>query len=82
VEGRVLATILLWLDPNRAAQAEKLAEEIGTDRLILQKHYPSDVKAGQRLGCWLLERMRQSKRFRKDFAAAQRELKACVEQAD
>lgn len=81
-EGMVLATVLLWLDPKCAAQAEALGEEIGTNRLILQKHYPSDVKAGQRLGCWLVQRMRQSQRFCKDFAAAQRELKPYVDQPD
>ena len=73
-EGVVLTTILEWLDPKCEAQVGALNEEIGRNRVLLQRHYPSDVQAGRHLGAWVVDQLHQSKQFSDDVAAAQREL--------
>jgi len=80
-EGSVLAGLLKSLDPKHAAEADKLEQEICRNRLILKKHYPTDLQAGNRLGAWLLKDMAPSEAFKRDFAAASRELKPSLEKS-
>ena len=78
-EGSVLAGLLKTLDPKHAAAADKLEQEICRNRLILKKHYPTDLQAGNRLGAWLLQEMAPSGSFKRDFADAAQELKPSLE---
>jgi acid phosphatase (class A) len=73
-EGAVLAAILLQLDPQCQPALDTLTKDIGRNRLILQKHYPSDVKAGQALGTWLADKIQQSEKFRNELEVARQEL--------
>jgi acid phosphatase (class A) len=70
----VLAAILFQLDPTCQPALDTLTKDIGRNRLILQKHYPSDVKAGQVLGAWLANQIRRSENFCTEFEAAEKEL--------
>ncbi len=74
MEGEVISGILNTLDATHTNEVVKLGKEIGENRLILQRHFPSDIQAGRTLGDWLLKKMAESKAFQSDLAAAQREI--------
>ena len=74
-EAAVLGGLLAALDPQHAKLADEMRTELAQNRLILKKHYPTDLEAGDRLGKWLLTKMSQSRAFKRDFAAAAEELK-------
>ncbi len=48
--GRMYARVLSFLHPERAILLMKRGNEIGENRMIGGVHYPSDVRAGQKLG--------------------------------
>jgi len=75
MEATVLCGILKMLQPDRAAELDKHCEEIGYHRLILRKHFPSDLVAGHRVGKCILKQMIQSPAFKVDFANALQELR-------
>jgi membrane-associated phospholipid phosphatase len=73
-EASVLGGVLVELSTQHRAQIEKMAKGIEQNRLILKKHYPTDLEAGDKLGSWLLVQFWKSKSFRRDFAASRQEL--------
>jgi acid phosphatase (class A) len=65
--------------PERRDALFALGWEYGDARVISGVHYPSDVEAGRILGTMLVGVMQEDRRFRADFAAARRELRAVLQ---
>src|SRR5690606_30392641 len=76
--GAMMAILLAQMVPERHEALFALGWELGEDRVISGVHFPSDVEAGRILGTVLVGVMAQDARFRADFAAAQRELRAVL----
>lgn len=72
VYGEALAA----LDPAHAAEARRIAHELGLSRLVCAMHYPSDVAAGETLGRSVFAAAAQAPGFDQDLAAARVELAA------
>ena len=81
-EGLVLAEVLKQLDPLHGDQAEQCGREIGRNRLVLNRHYPSDVEAGRQVGAWVLKQISRSGKYQRDFHAAQEELRPHFNRSD
>ncbi|MGH7028598.1 phosphatase PAP2 family protein [Brevundimonas sp.] len=64
------------LEPQRAAEARRIAHEMGLSRLVCGMHYPSDVAAGETLGKAVYEAASAAPGFDLDLAAARAELAA------
>lgn len=50
VLGTLFAQILVQFRPDRAEAIRDRGRQLGSDRVMVGLHYPSDVEAGQRLG--------------------------------
>ncbi|MDB6122344.1 MAG: superfamily protein [Pedosphaera sp.] len=74
-EAEVLAEILIMFDQTHKSEIEKRAEAIRTHRMILNKHYPSDLQAGRRIGDYVVQQMTNNPAFKKDFTNALQELR-------
>lgn len=64
------------LEPQRAAEARRIAREMGLSRLVCGMHYPSDVAAGEVLGRAVFDAAAAMPGFGADLAAARTELAA------
>lgn len=64
------------LDPERAAEARRIAHEMGFSRLVCGMHYPSDVAAGETLGKAVFDAAATRPSFDADLTAARAELAA------
>lgn len=76
--GAMMAILLAQMVPERHEALFALGWEMGEDRVVSGVHFPSDVEAGRVLGTVLAGAMHQDARFRADFAAARRELRAAL----
>jgi len=76
--GAMMAILLAQMVPERRDALFALGWEYGEARVISGVHYPSDVEAGRILGTMLVGVMQEDRRFRADFAAARRELRAAL----
>ncbi len=76
--GLLMAELLAQIYPDRRAALIDRGRQIGWDRVILGMHYPTDVFAGQTLGHALTPKFLASERFKRDFAAAAKEMRATV----
>jgi len=77
--GAMMAILLAQMVPERRDALFALGWEYGDARVISGVHYPSDVEAGRILGTMLVGVMQEDRRFRADFAAARRELRAVLQ---
>ena len=64
------------LEPQRAAEARRIAHDIGLSRLVCGMHYPSDVAAGEVLGKAVFDTAAAMPGFNDDLAAARADLAA------
>jgi len=49
---------------------------IGWHRVQIGRHYPTDIYAGRVLGQAIVQQLKKSERFKKDFAEAKSEIAA------
>jgi acid phosphatase (class A) len=75
-ESMVLALVLADLFPDKHDAIITEARSIGWHRVEIARHYPTDIYAGRVLAQAIVEQMKQSPDYQRDFAAAQAELTA------
>ena len=74
----VLALLLSDLFPEQREAIVSRADEIGWHRMLLAKHYPTDIYAGRLLGRRIVQELKRNRRFRQDFRQVRFEIQACV----
>jgi acid phosphatase (class A) len=70
----VCALLLAELFPEHRASILEEGREIGWERVVLGKHYPSDIYAGRVLGQAIVGEMKANRAFRRDFDQARIEI--------
>ena len=75
----VCALLLADIFPEKAEAILSKGTEIGRRRVILAKHYPTDIVAGRVLGQRIVQEMRRNRQFRHDFREAKSELRSRAE---
>jgi acid phosphatase (class A) len=74
--GTVYSLVLAELFPDKREAIYTIGRQIGWDRVLLGKHFPTDIYAGRVLGRAIVREMRSSPAFLHDLAEAKAELKA------
>ncbi len=74
--GFSMAVVLSSLAPEKAQALLARADEYGHNRLVCEVHWRHDVQAGEAYGTALGQALLRNAAFRKDYDAAQAELKA------
>jgi acid phosphatase (class A) len=80
--GMAQALVLAELFPEKREAILEIGRKIGWDRVLIGKHFPTDVYAGRVLGQAIVREMMKSEAFQRDLAAAKaevREVKAAVQ---
>jgi acid phosphatase (class A) len=72
--GTVYAMVMAELFPAHKDAVLQIGRDIGWDRVIIGKHFPSDIHAGRVLGQAIVQQLLQSPAFRQDLAAAREEI--------
>jgi acid phosphatase (class A) len=72
--GTVFALLLAELFPDQRDAILSKGREIGLHRVVLGKHYPTDIYAGRVLAQAIVRQMRSSHAFRHDFNEAKAEI--------
>lgn len=75
-ESMVLALVLADLFPEKHDAIIAEARSIGWHRVEIARHYPTDIYAGRVLAQAIVEQMKESPDYQRDFAAAQAEMAA------
>jgi acid phosphatase (class A) len=75
-ESMVLALVLADLFPAHRDAIVAEARSIGWHRVMIARHYPTDIYAGRVLAKAIVRQMKASPDFQKDFAAARVEIRA------
>ena len=73
VRGTVYSMILAEIFPEKREQLLAFGRAIGWDRVLIGKHFPTDVYAGRVLGKAIVRELMSSRRFRHDLAKARKE---------
>jgi acid phosphatase (class A) len=73
-ESMVLALVLADLFPDRQDAIIGIARGIGWHRVMIARHYPTDIYAGRVLAQAIVRQMKKSDAFQTDFAAAKAEI--------
>lgn len=71
--GTVYSLLLAEIFPAHRDAILELGRDIGWDRVLIGKHYPSDVLAGRVLGQAIVRELRKSAQFERDLAHAKAE---------
>jgi acid phosphatase (class A) len=74
--GTVVSLLLADLFPEKREAILAFGRTIGWDRVILGKHYPTDIFAGRVLGQAIVRELKASPGFQRDFAEAKAEVQA------
>lgn len=72
--GTVYALILAELFPDKQEAILTVGRDLGWDRVLLGKHFPTDVQAGRVLGKAIVRELMASPSFQRDLAAAKAEI--------
>lgn len=72
--GTVYAMLLAEMYPEKREGILGMGRELGWDRVILGKHYLTDVRAGRVLGQAIVRNLMASKSFQEDLEAAKAEI--------
>ena len=80
--GTVQALMLAELFPEKRAAILDFGREIGWDRVLIGKHFPTDVVAGRVLGQAIMRELMASPEFQHDLAAAKEEIHQRTAQAE
>ncbi len=78
--GTVHALVLAELFPEKREAILAIGRNIGWDRVLIGKHFPTDVRAGRVLGQAIVREMLASPTFQHDLAAAKAEVQAAQSQ--
>lgn len=78
-ESMVLALVLADLFPDKQEAIIAQARSIGWHRVMIARHYPTDIYAGRVLAQAIVKQMEKSHAFQKDFAQAQAEIHAAAQ---
>ena len=76
--GTVHALLLAELFPENRDAILTIGRDIGWDRVLIGKHFPTDVQAGRVLGQAIVRELLASPVFQKDLAEAKEEVKAAA----
>jgi len=74
--GAVYAMLLAELFPEKREPILEIGRDIGWDRVLLGKHFPTDVYAGRVLGQAIVRELLSSPAFQHDLAEAKVEVQA------
>ena len=74
--GVVQSLVLAELFPEKRAAILEFGNQIGWDRVIIGKHFPTDVYAGRVLGQAIVREMKKNPAFQRDLAAAKAEVQS------
>jgi acid phosphatase (class A) len=74
--GTVYAMVLAELFPEKKDAILQIGRDIGWDRVLIGKHFPTDIYAGRVLGQAIVHELLASKNFQQDFSAAKEEIAA------
>lgn len=74
--GTVQSLLLAELFPDQQERILEFGRAIGWDRVVIGKHFPTDVYAGRVLGRAIVSELKKSPAFQRDFAAAKAEAQA------
>ena len=77
--GTVEALLLADLFPEQREAILASGRNIGWDRVVLGKHFPTDVCAGRVLGQAIVRELKANPAFQRDFAAVKAEVRATQE---
>jgi acid phosphatase (class A) len=75
-QGTVYALVLAEIFPEKKEAILALGRQIGWDRVLIAKHFPTDIAAGRVLGQAIVREMHSSIAFKIDLAAAKAEAQA------
>ena len=75
-EGTVLALVLADLFPDHKDAILAEGRSIGWHRVLIARHYPTDIHAGRMLAQAIVRELKASAAFRQDFAEAKAEIAA------
>jgi len=78
-ESMVLALVLADLFPDKHDAISAEARSIGWHRVMIARHYPTDIYAGRVLAQAIVRQMKKSDAFQHDFAATKAEIAAAVQ---
>ena len=74
--GTVQALLLAELFPEHKEAILEMSRELGWDRVLLGKHFPTDIYAGRVLGQALVRELLVSPAFQRDLVEAKTEVQA------
>ena len=74
--GTVEALLLAELFPDHKEAILAIGRNIGWDRVLIGKHFPTDIYAGRVLGQAIVHEVQSSPAFQHDFAEARAEVRA------
>lgn len=75
-ESMVLALVLADLFPDHREGIVRIARDIGWHRVMIARHYPTDIYAGRVFAQAIVRELKSSADFQRDFAAVKSELSA------
>jgi len=78
--GTVYALVLAEIFPEKRDAIMAIGRDIGWDRVLIGKHFPTDVQAGRVLGKAIVRELMESPAFQHDLAAAKAEAQAAQSQ--
>jgi acid phosphatase (class A) len=70
----VLALVLADMCPGKRAEIEALGCGIGWRRVILARHYPTDIHAGRTYAIAIYNELKKSPKFQREYAEAKAEI--------
>lgn len=79
--GTVQSLLLAELFPDRREAILAFGRDIGWDRVLIGKHFPTDIYAGRVLGQAIVRELMANPTFQRDLEAAKAEIKAVREAA-
>ena len=74
--GTVQALLLAELFPEHKEAILEIGRHLGWDRVLLGKHFPTDIYAGRVMGQALVRELLASPAFQNDLAEAKTEVQA------
>jgi len=78
--GTVEALLMAELFPDKREAVLEIGRNIGWDRVLIGKHFPTDIYAGRVLGQAIVRELLASPAFRRDLAEAKAEVEAARRQ--
>jgi len=77
--GMIQALVLAELFPDKREAILEIGRDIGWSRVVIGKHFPTDVHAGRVLAQAIVREMMASPEFQKDLAEVKAEIRAVLE---